>query len=88
MVEGNEQLTQLMNAVQDAAQTIQQAEASGNIQQMYEAQRVLYLAQQRLAHVQTELGATDPSEDGQQQLQRVQQHLVDGEYAEPQTDLD
>lgn len=78
MVEENQRLAQAMTAVQEVKQTIQQAEASGNIQQVYEAQRVLHLARQRLAEVQSELSQSGESEDDQMGL--VQQQLVDGEY--------
>lgn len=48
MVQNDANLTSVMNAIQEAEQTIHQAQASGNVQQMYEAQRRLYLAQQKV----------------------------------------
>ena len=83
LVEENQLLAQLMNAIQDATRTIQQAEASGNIQQMYEAERVLYLTQQRLQQVQTEMSPYSGNEDEQAQLQAVKDQLVDGGFATP-----
>jgi len=49
----SELYTRALNVVQEARHTIQQAQASGNVQQVYEAQRRLYLAQQEIEHVQS-----------------------------------
>lgn len=81
MAQNNEFLTQVMNAIQEAEQTVQQAQASGNVQQMYEAQRVLYLAQQRVQQAETQLGGGDMVdveqrfEQAQRQLDQVQQSI-------------
>ena len=83
MADKNELLAQLHNAIQDATRTIQQAEASGNIQQMYEAERVLYLTQQRLQQVQIELNQDSGNIVEQEQLQAVKEQLVDGGFATP-----
>lgn len=82
MVEGSQPLTQVADAIREAVQTIRQAEASRNIQQIFEARRVLYLAQQRLAHAQKEMSQAGDREDDEQSSLSVEQALVDGKYIE------
>lgn len=81
-MERDSQFNELIEAVQAATLTIRQAEASGNIQQLYEAQRVLALAQERLAHAQESLGENEQNEEETQQSEAVQQQLVDRSWTE------
>lgn len=73
MTQNNQQLTHVMNVIQEANQTLQQAQASGNAQQMYEAQRRLYLAKQSIEAAGTQMDQA--TEDEQQQFQQVQEQL-------------
>lgn len=64
---------QMKDAVQAVQLSLKQAEASRNVQQMYEAHRQFTLAQQRLQHLQA--NTDEEVSDAAQQLQRAQQQL-------------
>lgn len=66
-------ISQMKDAIQAVQLSLKQAEASRNVQQMYEAHRQLTLAQQRLQYVQA--NTDEEKSDAAQQFQWAQQQL-------------
>ncbi|MFC4617138.1 hypothetical protein ACFO4N_00180 [Camelliibacillus cellulosilyticus] len=75
MAHDNPQFHDLINAVQEAKQTVDQAHASQNDQQKFEAERMLALAEQHINQYQTEM-STEMDADPET-VQRAKQDLDD-----------